>query len=73
MGIAYNYENRSSVAIKKIRENISDYFEVRQFMERPDFSLVEEYNNVKAYYNELKSNTKKETKKEQESDELFDD
>ena len=69
----YKFKNSSNymftVAIKEIRENTSDYFEVRQFMESPDFPLMKDYNNVKAYYKRLKFNTKK----EQESDELFDD
>ena len=38
-------------------------------MERPEFPLLREYNDVKKYYNELKA----QTLKENESDDLFDD
>ena len=58
-----------AIIINELRNNVLKYFEIRQFMESPNFPLMEEYNNVKKYYNELKYSTRK----EQESDELFDD
>ncbi len=57
------------IDIKKIRTDVSDYFDVHKYMESSEFPLREEYNAVKKYYTELKTRTLE----EQESEDLFDD
>ena len=58
-----------AININEVRTNLLKFVEIHQFMERKDFPLMEEYQNVVMYYNELKSQTNKEDK----SEELFDD
>lgn len=57
------------IEIYHLRKNPQRYSSLRTHMERPEFPLLREYNDVKKYYNELKA----QTLKENESDDLFDD
>lgn len=57
------------IDIYELRKNPHRYIEIRHHMERPEFPLLREYQNVKKYYETLKERTKLEN----ESDDLFDD
>lgn len=57
------------VEIFELRKNPHRYTVLRSHMEQEDFPLWEEFQNVKKYYEELKSRTQREA----ESDDLFDD
>ena len=57
------------IEIYELQKNPKRYEKLRKFMEGSAFPLVEEFGNVRAYYNELKIRTQK----EQDSDALFDD
>lgn len=57
------------VEIYELRKNPHRYTTLRSHMEEENFPLWEEFQNVKKYYEELKSRTQRET----ESDNLFDD
>ncbi len=57
------------IEVYELQKNPKRYEKLRKFMEGAAFPLVEEFGNVRAYYNELKIRTQK----EQDSDELFDD
>lgn len=52
-----------------IHENPFVYSDIYTFMERSDFSFMEEFQNAKHYYVELKARTEREIK----SNDLFDD
>lgn len=57
------------IEIYELRKNPHRYTALRNHMEHPDFPLWEEFQNIKKYYEELKSRTQRES----ESDDLFDD
>lgn len=57
------------VEIFELRKNPHRYTALRSHMKQEDFPLWEEFQNVKRYYEELKSRTQREA----ESDDLFDD
>ena len=57
------------IEIYQLRRNPSKYTALRSFMEQDSFPLLEEFQNVKKYYNELLSTIQK----EDDSDDLFDD
>ena len=57
------------IEIYQLRHNPSKYAVLRSFMEQADFPLLEEYQNIKGYYNELQSTVQR----EDDSDDLFDD
>lgn len=57
------------IEIYQLRHNPSKYAALRRFMEQPGFPLLEEFQNIKEYYNELQSMVQK----EDDSDDLFDD
>lgn len=57
------------IEIYELRKRPDKYGIIRAFMEQADFPLMQEYQNVKEYYRELKLRTEKEN----ESDDLFDD
>lgn len=57
------------IEIYDLRKNPSKYTELCSFMESKSFPLVEEYENIKAYYLQLKADADK----EEDSEELFED
>ena len=57
------------IEIFQLRHNPSKYSTLRCFMEQADFPLLEEYQNIKKYYDELLLTVQK----EDDSDDLFDD
>lgn len=57
------------IEIYQLRHNPSKYTALRSFMEQAGFPLLEEFQNIKKYYNELLSTVQK----EDDSDDLFDD
>lgn len=57
------------IEIYELRKNPHRYKVLRDHMEQSDFPLFQEYQNIKRYYEELKHRTKRET----ESNDLFDD
>ncbi|MCW6662745.1 NACHT domain-containing protein [Aerococcaceae bacterium NML190073] len=57
------------IDICELRKNPHRYSVLRSHMEQPGFPLLEEFRNLKKYYEELKSRTQR----EEESDDLFDD
>ncbi len=58
-----------TIDISELRKNPHRYIVLRNHMELPEFPILQEYNNVKQYYEMLK----KRTQLEIESDDLFDD
>lgn len=50
------------IDIDNIRESPKMYVEIKEFMESPQFPLMQEYNNVNKYYRELKSRIQKQKK-----------
>ena len=59
----------TEIEIYTLRKSPAYYSELRSFMESSTFPLVKEYNNIKSYYQQLKS----EADKEEDSEDLFED
>lgn len=59
----------TEIEIYDLRKNPTYYTELRSFMESDSFPLVEEYNQIKSYYQQLKT----EADKEEDSEDLFED
>lgn len=57
------------IEIYDLRKNPSNYAELCSFMESSSFPLMEEYENIKAYYLQLKTDADK----EKDSEDLFED
>lgn len=54
-----------SIYVDTIRRDPAKYSEIKSFMEKPEFPLMEEYNNVKRYYSELQERRQRRQKKQQ--------
>ena len=54
-----------SIDVDAIRRDSAKYSEIKSFMEKPEFPLMEEYNNVKRYYSELQARKQRRQKKQQ--------
>jgi len=59
----------TELEVYDLRKSPMYYAELRSFMENQTFPLAEEYKNIKAYYQQLKS----EAEKEEDSEDLFED